>query len=348
MLKLPCSKPRVIRPSIIYEFFQTARTVKKWFDYSDNIQDRMTQLEELLPLLAQLTEVDGEIKTLADLAAADGRSPFHLQRLFSAEVGESPLQYSRRVRLQRAAAQLLVTSKSVLDIALDAGFDSHEGFSRAFKKMFSLSPKQFREQQQTTFNHFVRHYQLHLETANRTAPCVGLYRISTDGPPKDNHKTRGIKMSYEITKKKIDEIPFLYMKSQTKPEGVSDALASMLVPVFQYATAQGIPFAGPPTARYVSFGPGLITIEAGMPVAGPAEGSEDIKLGSLVGGDVASTIHKGPYDSLNLGHEAIQTWMMENGEEAGGPPWEVYLTDPGEVPDPAEWLTEIIHPLKGS
>lgn len=38
-------------------------------------------------------------RVLADLAAADGRSPFHLQRIFSAEVRESLLQYSRRVRL---------------------------------------------------------------------------------------------------------------------------------------------------------------------------------------------------------------------------------------------------------
>ena len=120
----------------------------------------------------------------------------------------------------------------------------------------------------------------------------------------------------------------------------------MLVPVFQYATAQGIPFAGYPTARYVSFGPGLITLEAGMPVAAVAEGTDEIMAGSLVGGAVASTIHKGPYDTLNLGHEAVQEWMAENGEEASGPPWEVYITDPGEVPDPAEWLTEIIHPLK--
>ncbi|MEM9775370.1 MAG: helix-turn-helix domain-containing protein [Chloroflexota bacterium] len=302
----------------------------------------MTRLEEILPLLAQLTEVDGEIKTLADLAAADGRSPFHLQRIFSAEVGESPLQYSRRVRLQRAAAALLVTHKSVLDIALDAGFDSPEGFSRAFKAMFSLSPKQFRDQQRPTFNHYVHQYQVHLETANKAAPCVGLYRTPLENEP----MTGGIKMSYEVTKKTIEEVPFLYMRKQAKPDAVSEALASMLVPVFQYATANGIPFAGPPTARYVSFGPGLVTLEAGMPVAGPADAKDDIILGSLFGGEVASTIHKGPYDTLNLGHEAVQEWMIENNLEAAGPPWEVYITDPGEVPDPAEWLTEIIHPLK--
>ena len=306
----------------------------------------MTRLEELLPLLAQLINVDGEIQTLADLAAADGRSPFHLQRIFSAEIGESPLQYGRRVRLQRAAAALLVTSKSVLEIALDAGYSSHEGFTRAFRALFSVSPQTFRQQQRATFNHLLHHYKLHLETANRTAPCISLYRISVAEPPKIGQSMEEPPMNYEISKKQIEETPFLYMRRQVKPEAIADALAEIFGPVFQFATANGIPFAGPPTTRYVSFGPGLVTIEAGMPVVGEPKVEGEIILGTLVGGTVASTIHKGPYDSLSLGYEAIQKWMMENNEESGGAPWEVYITDPGEVPDPAEWLTEIVHPLK--
>ena len=309
----------------------------------------MTKLAELLPLLARLTEVNGEVKSLADLAAEDGRSPFHLQRIFSAEVGESPLQFSRRVRLQRAAASLLVTQKSVLDVALDAGFDSPEGFSRAFRTMFDISPRKFREQQ-GVFKQLVQQYQSHLEIANHTAPCVGLYRSSVAKHSKsttpEGGSTVSYEMSYEVTKKSIPETAFLHMKKQVKQENIAEALGSMLVPVFQFATAKGIPFAGPPTARYLSFGPGLITLEAGLPIAGPAEVEGEIILGKLFGGLVASTIHKGPYDSLNLAHEAVQTWMMENNEEAGGAPWEVYINDPGEVPDPAEWLTEIIHPLK--
>ena len=155
-------------------------------------------------------------------------------------------------------------------------------------------------------------------------------------------------MSYQVTKKQITETPFLFMQRQVEPEAIAEALGTMFPPVFQYATTQGIPFAGPPTARYPSFGPGLITIEAGMPIAGPDAGEGDIKVGSLAGGDVATTIHKGPYDNLNQGHEAIQKWLTENNEEADGAPWEVYLTDPGEVPDPADWLTEINSPLKGA
>jgi len=305
-----------------------------------------TPLEKLLPLLARLAQSDGEFKSLADLAARDGRSPFHLQRVFRASVGESPLQFSRRVRLQRAAASLLVTNRSVFEVALDAGFESHESFSRAFRARFDISPRKFREQR-SVFDKLVRQVQSHLETANRTAPCVGLYRVSIAGKSTDT-TSGGSGMSYTITKKKIDETPFLFTRREVKPEAIAEALGAMFHSVFQFATTQGIPFAGPPTSRYPSFGPGLITIEAGMPIAAPSEGEGEIMLGSLIGGDVVTTLHKGPYDDLNLAHEAIQKWLSENHEEAGGAPWETYLTDPGEVPDPADWLTEITWPLKGT
>lgn len=131
-------------------------------------------------------------------------------------------------------------------------------------------------------------------------------------------------MNYEVSRKTITELAFLSIKRQVKQEAISDELGSMLVPVFQFATAQGILFAGPPTVRYHSFGPGLVTLEAGMPIVGSPNVEGEIALTSLPGGDVASTIHKGSYDQLNQAHEAIQTWMIENNEEAGGAPWEVY------------------------
>ena len=153
-------------------------------------------------------------------------------------------------------------------------------------------------------------------------------------------------MSYEINKRQIVETPFLFIRRQAKSEEIAEALGAMFGSVFQFATAQAIPFAGAPTARYPCFGPGLITIEAGMPVAGADAGEGEIEVGSLLGGDVATTIHPGAYDKLGDAHEAIQRWLVENGEEANGAPWEVYLTDPGEVPDPADWRTEVNWPLK--
>ncbi|MEM1203062.1 MAG: helix-turn-helix domain-containing protein [Acidobacteriota bacterium] len=301
-------------------------------------------VEELLPLLARLAEDDGELVSLADLAARDGRSPFHLQRIFRAAIGESPAQYSRRIRLQRAAASLLVTNKTVLEVALDAGFESHDGFTRAFRRRFDITPQAFREQRRL-FDQLVRQHRTHLEIAHRFAPCVGLHRVSTQEKASKTN-LGGPEMSYTIQKQDKTETPFLFIRRQAKPEGIAEALGSMLPAVFQYATAKGIAFAGPPTVRYPSFGPGLVTLEAGLPVTAPAEGEGEIELGALVGGPAATTVHKGPYDGLGAAHEAVQAWLAENGQAPNGAPWETYLNDPGEVPNPAEWLTEITWPIR--
>ena len=66
----------------------------------------------------------------------------------------------------------------------------------------------------------------------------------------------------------------------------------------------------------------------------------------LPGGWVAVTWHVGPYEGLPHAHHAIIDWLADTGHEAAGAPWEVYWTDPSEVPDPAAWRTEVFHPIR--
>ena len=78
------------------------------------------------------------------LAEAANYSRFHFQRLFRERTGETPGDCRRRLRLERAAYYLRHSSQPVTQIALDAGFDSLEGFSRAFRKAYALSPSHYR------------------------------------------------------------------------------------------------------------------------------------------------------------------------------------------------------------
>ena len=71
-------------------------------------------------------------------------SPHHLQRVFTALVGASPKRLAGRIALERAAATLVSTDEPILAIAMDAGFASHEGFSRAFRRHFGASPATYR------------------------------------------------------------------------------------------------------------------------------------------------------------------------------------------------------------
>ena len=98
----------------------------------------------LLRLLGYLrTHLDEplEIEPLARLA---GVSPRQLDRVFARLFGESPRACLRRLRLERAARQLRTTRRRVLAIALDAGFESHEAFTRSFLRRFGHAPADYR------------------------------------------------------------------------------------------------------------------------------------------------------------------------------------------------------------
>lgn len=82
--------------------------------------------------------------TLEDIAAVAGFSPFHFHRVFSGMVGESISGFIRRLRLERAAGRLLEGGEPVMVIALRAGYESNQAFTRAFLSSFGEPPSVFR------------------------------------------------------------------------------------------------------------------------------------------------------------------------------------------------------------
>ena len=81
---------------------------------------------------------------LEDVAQACGVSRHHLTRAFGAAVGLSVMRYVRRRRLSLAARALAGGAPDILSIALEAGYDSHEAFTRAFRDQFGTTPEQVR------------------------------------------------------------------------------------------------------------------------------------------------------------------------------------------------------------
>ena len=81
----------------------------------------------------------------AEMASRAYLSRFHFQRVFRRAVGETPGVMRRRLILERAAFDLRSSEKAIVEIALDAGYLSHEGFSRAFRRAFHLSPRDYRK-----------------------------------------------------------------------------------------------------------------------------------------------------------------------------------------------------------
>ncbi len=80
----------------------------------------------------------------ADLAARLYMSRFHFDRVVSSVCGETPARFRRRVLLERAAYRLLTGGRSVLEIAVEAGYSSHEAFTRAFQRAYGVTPSAWR------------------------------------------------------------------------------------------------------------------------------------------------------------------------------------------------------------
>lgn len=85
-----------------------------------------------------------ELKELADKVFL---SKYYFHRIFHTIVGEPVAEYIRSRRLMEAANELLTTDNKIVDIALKYQFSSQESFSKAFKKYYKISPKQFRSNQ---------------------------------------------------------------------------------------------------------------------------------------------------------------------------------------------------------
>ena len=87
----------------------------------------------------------GNELTLDDIARAAGVSRFHLARIFEARIGRSVMGYVRARRLSIAARQLAAGAPDILAVALEAGYGSHEAFTRAFTAAFGMTPEAARE-----------------------------------------------------------------------------------------------------------------------------------------------------------------------------------------------------------
>jgi AraC family transcriptional regulator len=104
-------------------------------------------MPQLVAIAQALDFVERHLKHdigVADMAGAAGYSLYHFCRVFNGLVHHTPYDYLIRRRLSQSAQSLLETDWRVVDIAFDYQFNSHETYSRAFKRMFGVPPHRYR------------------------------------------------------------------------------------------------------------------------------------------------------------------------------------------------------------
>ena len=130
-------------------------------------------------------------------------------------------------------------------------------------------------------------------------------------------------------------------------EGPAGDLPVLIGPAFgEVAGAMGqagVGIAGEPFTRYLAWDGGRVEAEVGFPVLRPAPAVGRVYPTTLPGGEVASIVHVGPYDTLHETYAQLQAWLGARGWSPTGPMWEVYWSEP--VGDPSTWRTEICWPV---
>lgn len=108
----------------------------------------MANLEHAAAVTRMQDYIDNYLEeeiTLHALAQQAGYSPWHCAKMFKEYTNKSPFEYIRKLRLSKAALVLRDEQLRVIDVALDFVFDSHEGFTRAFRKQFGVTPKTYQK-----------------------------------------------------------------------------------------------------------------------------------------------------------------------------------------------------------
>ncbi len=271
-----------------------------------------------------------ELEALAGLACF---SVSHFHRVFKGMLGETIMDHRRRIRLERAFVELSHSRASVTDVALGAGYDSLEAFSRVFRKSFGLSPSQARG-------------------------CARELRFLP--APSGVHYGSG-----EIVEFLFDEsgAAVMNVRIETLPERAilrvresgpyKESAERAWKTLCEWAGPKGL--IGPATVLLgighddpTVTAPEKIRYDAALTVDRPVQAEAPVVADVMPGGEYAVITHKGPYEGLEEAYKRIMgQWLPQSGREMREDRWtfEVYRNDPTRTP-PEELLTDIHVPLK--
>jgi len=281
--------------------------------------DYLTRTERVQRYIYDHLDDELDLDVLAEVACF---SHCHWHRIYRGMTGETAAQTVRRLRLHRAAGELIQTSSDIRNIASRAGYGSVEAFSRVFRSAYGEPPAKYRDR--------------------------------TQSPPEPNLMNPKETTMYTT---EIKDLPPLKLATL---HHVGDYMKvdEVFMKVFMWNAKEGVVQGEPRSIGVYYDDPSVVETDKLRSDAGIVIGDEvtidppidgpDIKTITVPGGRHAVVTYKGPYAELPKAYDWVFTsWLQESGEEAGeNPVFEEYLNDP-RTTAPADLLTNIFLPLKG-
>ena len=166
------------------------------------------------------------------------------------------------------------------------------------------------------------------------------------GNLKEYMKTRPSWHVENIELTQANGFSMLSVREEIEPGDIGDMLGRSYGAIMEYVGANGLQLSAPPFAIYHHWptdGVGKADVEAAIPITAPNAGNASITGSEFPGGAVAIAYFYGPYEKSGNAHMKLHEWAEENGHQLVEPSWEVYVTDPGEEPDPSKWLTMVCY-----
>ena len=136
------------------------------------------------------------------------------------------------------------------------------------------------------------------------------------------------------------------MHANASSEELAQTFARIFPAVFGALTEQGVTDMGHVTCVYHSMDANQMELSAGIEIGDEVEPAAPIELLELPACDAVKLDHIGPYEELGRSHEAVWSFVQEQGRQPISGPIERYITDPEAEPDQSKWLTEIYLPLQ--
>jgi AraC family transcriptional regulator len=268
--------------------------------------------------------LDGEL-ALDELASVAAFSRFHFHRVFRGMVGESLKEHIRRLRLERAAQALKRSDAPITDLALAAGFETHESFTRAFAAMFGVSPSGYRAAHQP---------------APESASGSHLDDVSGYHPP-----DYGEPLPVEV--KELSPVRILFLRHVGPYSQVGATWGRLM----SWAGMRGLLGPHMRMIGIVHDDPDVtpndkIRYDAAIVIDRPVQPEGEFGLTELPGGRYAVFTHRGPYDTLGQTYQRFfGGWLPKSGcELRESEAFEEYLNSPMNA-RPEDLLTRIHVPL---
>ncbi len=290
--------------------------------------------------------------TLEELARVACFSRFHFHRIFGAIASESLYQFILRLRLERAAGQLLHNpKKSVTEIALDCGFGSSASFARSFKAFFSMSASDWKKHNSK-------------KCKSKSNRCKGIngghdYSDATFKNSEDNsedslkansqfwrekmpaNKDMPMKESLAVRVENRSPMTVAYVRHVGPYVGNSALFESLFEKLFQWAGPRG--FLGEPSTQMLSLShddPNIteerklrlsvcVTVPPGTTVDG------EVGIMEIPGGKYAQALFELDTSEFTAAWTWVfRKWMPESGFQPDDRPcFEIYLKDPKQHPE---------------